>query len=136
MPKWLKWALGLAFGCLGLVIVLVVVVSDGPTEIKSWKQWEKHRDYIKSFSENVLLSSNALEVYATANNYYKSNFYNQCDLSLPVCAEYRRFIKAASESSADGVLTPKESIELVTYQKELQSSISENEEKFKFLYKK
>ncbi len=132
-PKLLKWMLILAFGFLGLVVLIVVITSE-PHQISSWKQWLKHREYIKSFSGNVMIYGDTTKIYLHANDYYKDKFYNDCNLDA--CPEYRAFIRAARKSSSDGILTSQELTDIAELQTILNSTISAKDREFKEKFKK
>lgn len=130
-PTWLKVIFGLCLGFLGLFVVVVIAaksVEEKP-EIKSWDQWEKHREYIKSFSTNVMIAKDALTVHLKAEDYYKDGFYNRCNLDA--CSEYKAFIREARSASADGVLTPQELVKIAQYETDLKKILSLKDSEFK-----
>ena len=98
-------------------------------EIVSWEQWTKHREYINTFSRDVMLNGDPTSVYLKANDYYKDGFYKHCDLDA--CGEYRSFIRTAREASRDGILTPQELVEITQTQMILKSVLAQKDNEFK-----
>ena len=135
-PTWLKVIFGLCFGFFGLVVVVVMAAKsfEEKPEIKSWEQWEKHREYIKSFSMNVMIVKDALTVHLKAEDYYKDGFYSRCNLDA--CSEYKAFIREARNASADGVLTPQELVKIAQYETDLKKVLSLKNSEFKAKFKK
>ena len=132
-PTWLKVIFGLCFGFFGLVVVVVMAAKsfEEKPEIKSWEQWEKHREYIKSF---VMIVKDALTVHLKAEDYYKDGFYSRCNLDA--CSEYKAFIREARNASADGVLTPQELVKIAQYETDLKKVLSLKNSEFKAKFKK
>lgn len=130
-PKWFKWAFGLSMGFFVVVLGIVVLATNAlpKAEITSMEQWKKHREYIKSFSGDVILNATADAIYAKANDYGGDGFYKRCDLDA--CGEYKNFIRTARSAAQDGVLTPKELVEIAESKTLLDRTIKEKNEYFK-----
>ncbi len=135
-PKWLKISLSLSFGFLFLVILLVFFAHqmEPKAEITTWEQWEKHREYIKSFSNNVIIYDNPLTMHLKSNDYYKDGFYNNCNID--VCSEYKGFIRTAREASSDGILTPQDLVMVAEQKVILEKTITGKDLEFKNKFKK
>ena len=135
-PTWLKVLFGLGFGFLGLMVVVVMAAKslEEAPQIKSWEQWEKHREYIKSFSKNVMIAQDALTVHLKAEDYYKDGFYSRCNLDA--CNEYKAFIREARDASADGVLTPQELVRIAQYETDLKKVLSLKDSELKARFQK
>lgn len=128
-PKWLKVCLGLTFGFLGFVVLLVAITKSEQAKISSWEQWKQHRGYLESFSNDIMLKGSATRIYAKANDYYKDGFYNNCNVDS--CAEYKAYVRAAKDAASDGILTPQELVDIAQYKVILDKGIIEKDAVFK-----
>jgi hypothetical protein len=135
-PRWFKWLFWLSVGPISFVFVVAlgVALTQTAPEISSWDQWETHREYLKSFSNDVMIYKDAGRIYLHANDYYKDGFYNRCQLDA--CSEYKAFIRTARDSASDGLLTPKELTEIAEYKVRLTAVIAVKDKEFKAKFKK
>jgi hypothetical protein len=136
---WVNWFFGIGITFFALVMLLLYSLPDTPESVKpsinSWNDWVKHRDYVLSLSKAVISSDDATNMYLQANSAYEDKYSKNC--RLDACSEYRGFLRAARDASEDGVLTPKELLDVARSYQLMTSTIeAKNEEfKLKFNYK-